>query len=89
MNLERLFELAGVNIDNDLLLEAAYDGMVNSLKQNFPNNIKDIEDNLKEAKTILKKQDRIVWYLKVLKAFLSNNINNVKLHKTSVLYFIF
>jgi hypothetical protein len=69
-----LFELAGVN----LLLEAAYDGMVNSLKQNFPNNIKDIDDNLKQAKTILQKQDRIVWYLKVLRAYLSNDINEVK-----------
>jgi hypothetical protein len=75
--IERLFELAGINVDNDLLLEAAYDGMVNSLKKNFPNNIKDIDDNLKQAKTILKKQDRIVWYLKVLRAYLSNNINQV------------
>jgi hypothetical protein len=75
--IERLFELAGIKVDNDLLLEAAYDGMVNSLKQNFPNNIKDIDDNLKQAKTILTKQDRIVWYLKVLRAYLSNNINQV------------
>jgi hypothetical protein len=75
--IERLFELAGINVDNDLLLEAAYDGMVNSLKKNFPDNIKDIDDNLKQAKTILKKQDRIVWYLKVLRAYLSNTINQV------------
>jgi hypothetical protein len=76
--IERLFELAGITVDNDLLLEAAYDGMIDSLKNNFPNNIKDIDDNVKQAKTILKKQDRMVWYLKVLKAYLSNNIDAVK-----------
>lgn len=77
MNLERLFELAGVS-DNDLLLEAAYDGMINSLKKDYPNNIAEIDDNIKQAKTILKKQDRMVWYIKVLRAYLSNNINSVK-----------
>jgi hypothetical protein len=76
--IERLFELAGISVNADLLLEAAYDGMVNSLKQNFPNNIKDIDDNLNQAKTILKKQDRIVWYLKVLRAYLSNTIDKVQ-----------
>ncbi len=45
--IERLFELAGITVDNDLLLEAAYDGMIDSLKKNFPNNIKDIDDNVK------------------------------------------
>ena len=75
MNIERLFELAGIN----LLLEApAYDGMITKLKKDFPNNIKDIDDNLTQAKTILQKQDRIIWYLKVLRAYLSNDINNVK-----------
>jgi len=76
--IDRLFELAGITVDNDILLEAAYDGMIDSLKKNFPNNIKDIDDNVKQAKTILKKQDRMVWYLKVLKAYLSNNIDAVK-----------
>ena len=77
MNLERLFELAGVS-DSDLLLEAAYDGMINSLKKDYPNNIAEIDDNIKQAKTILKKQDRMVWYIKVLRAYLSNNIDSVK-----------
>ena len=77
MNIERLFELAGLP-NKDLLLEATYDGMITKLKKDFPNNIKDIDDNLKQAKTILQKQDRIVWYLKVLRAYLSNDINEVK-----------
>ena len=77
MDIERLFELAGVS-NNEILLEAAYDGMINSLKKDYPNNLKEIDDNIKQAKTILKKQDRMVWYIKVLRAYLSNNINNVK-----------
>ena len=76
MNIERLFELAGLP-NKDLLLEATYDGMVTKLKKDFPNNIKDIDGNFTQAKTILQKQDRIVWYLKVLRAYLSNDIIKV------------
>jgi len=74
MNLNRLFELAGI----DLLLEApAYDNMVTALKQKFPDQSSIIDDNIKQAKKILKKQDRIIWYIKVLRAFLLNDINSV------------
>ena len=76
MNIERLFELAGLP-NKDLLLEATYDGMITKLKKDFPNNIKDIDGNFTHAKTILQKQDRIVWYLKVLRAYLSNDIIKV------------
>ena len=81
MNLNRLFELAGLP-NNDLLLEAAYDGMIDSLKKTFPNNINDIDENIKKAKKLFtapNKQsptnDKMVWYIKVLRASLSNNIN--------------
>ena len=77
MNIERLFELAGLP-NNDLLLEAAYDNMITAIKQKFPERIKEIDDNIKQAKTILKKQDRMVWYIKVLRAYLLNDINSVK-----------
>ena len=84
MNLNRLFELAGLP-NNDLLLEAAYDGMIDSLKKTFPNNINDIDENIKKAKQLFtapNKQsptnDKMVWYIKVLRASLSNNINNTK-----------
>ena len=84
MNIERLFELAGLP-NNDLLLEAAYDGMIDSLKKTYPNNINDIDENIKKAKKLFtapNKQsptnDKMVWYIKVLKASLSNNINTAK-----------
>ena len=77
MNIERLFELAGLP-NNDLLLEAAYDNMITAIKQKFPERINEIDDNIKQAKTILKKQDRMVWYIKVLRAYLLNDINSVK-----------
>jgi hypothetical protein len=77
MNIGRIFELAGVN--NELLLEApTYDGMIASLKKNFPNSVKEIDDNIKQAKSILVKGDRIVWYIKILRAYLNNDINRVK-----------
>jgi hypothetical protein len=76
MNIGRIFELAGVN--NELLLEApTYEAMITSLKKNFPNNIKEIDDNIKQAKSILVKSDRIVWYIKILRAYLNNEINRV------------
>ena len=77
MNIERWFELAGLP-NNDLLLEAAYDNMITAIKQKFPERINEIDDNIKQAKTILKKQDRMVWYIKVLRAYLLNDINSVK-----------
>jgi hypothetical protein len=77
MNINRLFELAGLP-NNDILLEAAYDNMVTAIKQKFPEQSAMIDDNIKKAKTILKKQDRMVWYIKVLRAYLLNDINAVK-----------
>jgi len=76
MNVGRIFELAGIS-DDGILLEAAYDGMIASLKKDFPNSIKEIDDNIKQAKTILKKQDRMVWYIKILRAYLNNDIKRV------------
>ena len=84
MNLNRLFELAGLP-NNDLLLEAAYDGMIDSLKKSYPNNVDEINQYIKKAKELFtapNKQsptsDKMVWYIKVLKAVLSNNINTAK-----------
>ena len=84
MNLNRLFELAGLP-NNDLLLEAAaYDGMIDSLKKTYPNNVDEINQYIKKAKELFtapNKQsptsDKMVWYIKVLKAVLSNNINTL------------
>ena len=85
MNLNRLFELAGLP-NNDLLLEAAaYDGMIDSLKKTYPNNVDEINQYIKKAKELFtapNKQsptsDKMVWYIKILRAVLSNNINTAK-----------
>jgi hypothetical protein len=47
----------------DFLFEAAYDGMMASLKAKYPNFANEIDF----AKKVLKRQDRAVWYLTVLK----------------------
>lgn len=84
MNIERLFELAGLP-NNDLLLEAAYDNMVTAIKQKFPEQSPFIDDNIKTAKKILtapNKQsptsDKMVWYIKVLRAYLLNDMKSVE-----------
>ena len=84
MNIERLFELAGLP-NNDLLLEAAYDNMVTAMKQKFPEQSSVIDDNIKTAKKILtapNKQspsgDKMVWYIKILRAYLLNDIKSVE-----------
>ena len=84
MNIERLFELAGLP-NNDLLLEAAYDNMITAIKQKFPERIKEIDDNIKTAKKILtapNKQapssDKMVWYIKILRAYLLNDMKSVE-----------
>jgi hypothetical protein len=74
MNIERIFELSGITVE---LYEAAYDPMVTKLKSNFPDHANDIDGYIKQAKAILKKQDRMVWYIKVLTAFYSGNIKNI------------
>ena len=83
MNIERLFELAGIS-NNIILLESPAQVLA-TLKKEFPNNIPEIDDNINKARSMFKttnermaKSDRLEWYLKVLKAYLSNNINSVK-----------
>ena len=44
--------------------EASYDGMITSMKAKFPDFQQEITDQLKWAKTTLKKDEKIVWYMK-------------------------
>jgi hypothetical protein len=84
MNINRLFELAGLP-NNDILLEAAYDNMVTAIKQKFPEQSAMIDENIKKAKKILtapdKKaptSDKMIWYIKVLRAYLLNDMQSTK-----------
>ena len=83
MNLERLFELAGVS-NSEILLEAPAQVLA-LLKKDYPNNIAEIDDNINKARSMFKttneklvKGDRLEWYMGILRAYLSNNINSVK-----------
>ena len=51
------------------LLEASYDSMISSMKRKYPDYVSDID----WGKTNLKRQDRIVWYLRILNTYLTNN----------------
>ena len=53
-----------------ILLEAAYDGMVVAMKKAFPDSATQIDAHVEWAKTTLKKADRVVWYLQIVKALL-------------------
>lgn len=52
----------------EIILEAAYDGMVVAMKKAFPESVSDIDAQVKWAKSSLKKADRVVWYLKIVRA---------------------
>lgn len=52
----------------EIIFEAAYDSMVISLKKSFPNDMQYIDQLQKKAKETLKKSERVVWFLRILKA---------------------
>jgi len=63
-----------IDIGGEELFEAAYDSMITSMKQKFPNQTNMITQQVNWAKQSLKKADRIVWYLRVVQAFISGNL---------------
>ena len=64
---------------NAILLEASYDSMVIAMQKSFPTQSTEIANEVKWAKTQLKKQDRIVWFLKVLKLYLAGSLDQKSL----------
>lgn len=58
----------------EIILEAAYDGMVEAMKRQFPDRADYIDQLTKWAKSSLIKQDRIVWYLRILRATLADQL---------------
>jgi hypothetical protein len=58
----------------DILTEAQYDSFVDAIKRQFPDQIESIANHVNWAKQNLKKADRITWYLKILRVFLSNEM---------------
>jgi hypothetical protein len=80
MDLNRLRLLAGIDTlteSSELILEAAYDSMVDALKKQVPDKVSEIDARIKRMKPILVKQDRIVWYIKILRAYLTGKLPEV------------
>ena len=58
----------------EFIFEAAYDSMVDAMYRNYPDQRDFIKQQVQWAKQALKKADRVVWYLRVVGAFLSGEI---------------
>ena len=58
----------------DLITEAQHDALVDAIIRQFPDQEKEIQDHATWASQVLKKADRINWYLGKLRAYLSNQL---------------
>lgn len=58
------------------LFEASYDSMIAKMKQDFPEHQQLIQEYLKMAKVIFKKDDKIVWWMKNVRQTLTDIANN-------------
>lgn len=63
----------------ELLTEASYDSMVDSLRRKFPEQDQMIRDQVRWAKQALKRADRITWYLRVIQAYLDGVLDDPKI----------
>lgn len=55
----------------EFITEASYDQMIMTMKAEYPDQQSIINSNLKWAKSNLKKEDRIVWFMKVVRDVLA------------------
>ena len=58
----------------DLITEAQHDALVDAIIRQFPDKEKEIRDHATWASQVLKKADRINWYLGKLRAYLSDQL---------------
>ena len=58
----------------ELITEAAYDSMVDSMRRQFPEQDQMIQDHVRWAKQALRKPDRVTWYLRLLRAELEGEV---------------
>ena len=54
----------------DLITEASYDSMITALKAAYPDLADYITEQVRWAKAALKRDDRITWYLRIIKAYI-------------------
>lgn len=60
----------------EIILESSYDGMIASMKTKYPDWTDEIIDQVKWAKNNLKRDDRVAWYLKIVRANIEGNIES-------------
>ncbi len=58
----------------EFIMEAAYDSMVVSMKQKFPHAAEYIDEWVQWAKATLKKSERVVWFLKILRGQIAGTL---------------
>ena len=62
----------------ELLVEAAYDPLVDAIRRQFPDQEKMINDHVQWAKQSLKHPDRVTWYLRILRAYIEREVDPTK-----------
>lgn len=63
----------------EFITEAAYDSMVVAMKQQFPDQVSYIDQWVRWAKTSFQKADRVMWFLKILRADLAGTLGEKEL----------
>ena len=57
----------------NIINEASYDQMVKNMYAALPDQVNEVKTNLQWAKQVLKKDERIVWFLRILQAYLNKD----------------
>lgn len=63
----------------EIMSEASYDGMVNNLRATYPDSVPFINNQLKWAKKTFRKDEKVVWWLRLATAYLKNSITSEEL----------
>lgn len=58
----------------EFIMEAAYDSMVSAMKQKYPHAAEYIDEWTQWAKATLKKSERVVWFLKILRGQIAGTL---------------
>ena len=61
----------------EFICEASYDSMITSMKAKYPKQIRFINDNVRWAKQVLRREDRVVYFLRILQLFVIYNETGV------------
>ena len=71
----------------EFILEASYDGMITNLKATYPDQQQFIIDQLKWAKNIFKKDEKIVWWMRLVTGHLKGDPVDLQTIGTEISHF--